>query len=262
MKRILTLILVGIIGYAFFLLWYLPAPLALQWYGALPGGLQAYGVRGTLFDGQADALIGPDLRLDRFSWRLAPGELLTGRLGYHLSFTNPDSSGSATVSRGLSGAITLSPLELHTALKALSDRWAFAKRFGGELSLQMPSLTLDNGRIVDARGGIAWSGAHLRGDSPVALGGFQARLDGSEQGDGFTGPIGDNGGPLSVTGRLQLTPDGHWTLKGKLSARDPANTDLARLLASLGRAGSDGKIAFEWNGQLPPALLLPAPAEE
>ena len=263
MKRLLTLVLIGIVGYAFFLLLYLPAIMALNWYGPLPGGLQAYGVRGTLFDGQADALIGPDLRLDQYTWRIAPGELLAGRLGYHLSFTNLNNSGNGIVSRGLNGTAHFSPLELQADLKALSRHWAFAKRFGGKLSLQLQSLTLDKGHIVDARGGIAWSGAHLRGDRPIPLGGFQARLDGSsEQDDGFTGPIGDNGGPLSVTGRLQLKPDGHWTLKGKLALRNPANTDLGPLPASLGRPGSDGKIAFEWSGQLPPALLLPSPTPE
>lgn len=268
MKRILILALIGIVAYAFFLLWYLPAPLALQWYGPLPNGMQLYGVRGTPIHGQADALIGPKSRLDHIDWQLAPGELFTGRLGYHLSFNNPNSSGHGIISRGLSGSISAAPLELRTDLKALSHRWDFAERFGGQLALQIRSLTIDDGRIIDAQGEVAWSGAYLRGDSPDPIGGFQARIEagintGNEQGnDGFGGPIGDNGGPLSVTGRLQLNPDGSWTLKGKLSLRDPTNTAAASLLASLGRPGSDGKTPFEWTGQLPPALLLPGPAPE
>jgi hypothetical protein len=264
MKRLLVLLLIGIVAYAFFLLLYLPALVALNWYGPLPGNLQFYGVRGTVIHGQADALIWPGGRLDQFDWRLAPGELLAGRLGYQLNFSNPDhSSGHAIISRGLSGDTVLSPLKLQTDLKTLSHRWTFAKRFGGELSLQLQSLTLDAGRIIDVHGGIAWSGAHLRGSDPVPLGGFQARFEAAgEANDGFEGPIGDNGGPLSVTGRLQLRANGHWTLKGKLALRDPANTALAPLLSSLGRAGSDGKITFEWSGQLPPALLLTGPAED
>jgi len=265
MKRLLALVLIGIVAYAFFLLIYLPAPVVLNWYGPLPGGMQLYGVRGTLISGQADALIGRNGRLDQFGWQLAPTELLIGRLGYQLKFNNPDdSSGHGIISRGLSGDTVLGPLELRTNLKALSGRWPFAKRAGGELSLQLQSLTIDHGRITDARGGIAWSGAHLRSDDSVPIGGFQARFEatGDAADDGFEGPIGDNGGPLSVTGRLRLNADGHWTLKGKLALRDPVDTALTPLLNSLGHAGSDGRIAFEWSGQLPPALLLPRSAAE
>jgi len=265
MKRLLALILVGIVAYAFFLLLYLPALVALNWYGPLPGNLQFYGVRGTVIHGQADALIWPGGRLDQFDWRLAPGELLAGRLGYQLNFSNPDhSSGHAIISRGLSGDTVLSPLKLQTDLKTLSHRWTFAERFGGELSLQMQSLTIDNGRITDARGEIVWSGAHQRGSNPVPLGSFQAHLEATGDADdtGFEGPISDNGGPLSAIGRLQLSADGHWTLKVKLASHDPADSVLTPLLSSLGRAGSDGKVPFEWSDQLPPALLLPRPASE
>ena len=255
MKRILALLMVGLIGYTLFLLLYLPMPLALQWFVKPPPELGLYWVRGNLMRGQADALIFDSWRLDQIRWNFSPAQLLGGHLAYQLRFTNPDGRGQAIVGRGLFGDTQLQDLDLMLEVAYLSRRWSLSSRFGGQLRLLLQGATVEDGRITAAQGSLSWTGAHLRGDPPVPLGDFQAVIEpGDKEGDGFSGPISSQGGPLSVSGSLQLTPDGRWSLRGKLASRDRANTALARMLDSLGKAGADGKVAFKLSGTLSPLI--------
>lgn len=261
MRQSILLTLLGLAGYAFFLLITLPMSLALDWSGKLPADVTTYGIEGSVMDGRADALIWQNWRFERLQWQFAPLEMLSGRLGYHLSFTNPDGSGSANAGIGLGNSIHLDQLALRLPLSQLSQQWPSSNRFGGDLEADLSEFSIEDGRIDAASGSLLWSAAHLRSDPPTALGSFRAELQAVGQ-DGevlFRGPVSDTGGALSASGQLELNTEGLWQIHSKLALRTSAsprgNTALAALFNSLGRVGADGKLDFALQGQLP----LPEP---
>jgi len=264
MRQAIFLSLLGIVSYALFLLLTVPMSLALNWSGKLPDDVSTYGVEGSILDGNADALIWQDWRFDRLQWQFAPLQLLSGRLGYQLSFTNPDGSGSANAGIGLGDSIHLDQLALRLPLSWLSRQWSLSSRFGGDLEAELAKFSIEDGRITVANGTLLWAGAHLRGDPPTALGSFRAELQPDEQDDGthYRGPISDNGGPLSASGLFELNANGQWQIRGKLALRDTGqaggNQVLTRLFNSLGTAGADGKVDFTLQGQLPLPQVTPA----
>ena len=265
MRQPVFLILLGLASYAFFLLITLPMSLALNWTGKLPEAITTYGIEGSILDGRADALIWQDWRFDRLQWQFNPLQLLSGRIGYQLSFTNPDGNGSANVGIGLGDSMQLDQLALRLPLTGLPRQWSLSARFGGELQAELSEFSIQDGRISAANGTLIWASAHLRGNPPTALGSFRAELTPTGQDDGihYQGPISDNGGPLSAVGQFDLNADGSWQMHGKLALRNTgkpnANKNLAQLFNSLGRAGTDGKVDFNIQGQLP---LPPARASD
>jgi hypothetical protein len=261
MKQPVLLSLLGITAYVLFLLLTLPMSLALNWSGKLPEEVTTYGVEGSILDGSADALIWQSWRFDRLHWQFAQLQLLSGRLGYQLRFTNPDGNGSATVGMGLGNSVHFDQLALRLPLPWLAGQWSLSPRFGGEVEAELAEFSIEDGRITAANGALLWSAAHLRGEPPTALGSFRAELQPVAQHDGtvYRGPISDNGGPLGASGQFELTTDGLWQIRSKLALRDggkvSTNPALVRLFSSMGAAGADGKVDFKLQGQLP----LPQP---
>ena len=259
LRQPLFLAALGVASYAFFLFITLPMSLALDWSDKLPAEVSTYGIEGSIFDGSADTLVWQNWRLDRLQWQFSPLQLLSGRFGYQLRFTNPDGSGSGSTNAGvgLGGSTHLDQLALRLPLSWLSRQWSASTRFAGDLDITLAELTLEDGLITAAEGTLLWADARLRGSPPTPLGNFRALLLPVEQ-DGvshYRGPISDNGGPLSASGEFELSTDGQWQIHGKLALREGSNSGgnraLAQLLASLGTAGADGKVDFSLRGQLP-----------
>ena len=257
MKRSLSLLVLGMVAYGLFLVTYLPMSLALKWSGVMPEEVRAYGVRGTILDGEFDALLWQNWRLDRIRWRFAPLQLFRGRIAYSLRFTNPDGSGEAITGIGIGGTVHMNDLMLRLPLKYLSRQWSLPTRFGGLIEVDLTEFSIEDGAITAADGALIWSDAHLRASPPVALGTFNAHIEPLEK-DGelsFEGPISDNGGAINASGAMQLSTNGNWQIRGKLALRDSSNTSVAHLLNSLGSTGADGTAGFELKGKLP----LPQP---
>jgi len=263
MRRSLSLLLLGAISYALFLFAYMPMSAALKWSGKLPQDVVPYGLRGSILHGEADALLWQNWRADDVRWRFAPWQLLHGHVAYTLHFSIPDGGGSATIGVGLGGATELTDMQLRLPLKYLSRQWSLPTRFDGSIEVDLAEFAIEGGHITAANGDLIWSNARLRADPPVPLGDFQGHIEPLEDADqlSFQGPISDSGGPLSASGALQLQPDGSWQIRGKLSLRDPSSTAIAHLLDSLGRAGADGKVAFNLKDRLPLKRAEPASAK-
>jgi hypothetical protein len=64
----------------------------------------------------------------------------------------------------------------------------------------------------------------------------------------LTGALDDLGGPLDVTGSLQLLADRSYVVEGLIAARADAPADISQMLQFLGPADQQGRRPFSLAG--------------
>lgn len=252
MKRVLTLLLPGLVAFGVSLLATLPAAQFYAWFGDRFEAVQAYGLRGKLVAGSADRLTWKGVTINGLRWSLHPSSLLRGRLALRVEFRDPRSEarGKALVGITPGGALHLSRTRLHLPMAALLQLWPEAPlALGGMLRLDLKQLVLDAGHIRAARGRLDWRQARLTGASPVPFGDLGLAL--APDGDRYKGLLTDQGGPLRVAGLLTLEADGAYRFHADLAVADPAQRRLATALRLIGPAGADGKVRIDFDGRLP-----------
>lgn len=239
-----------LLGLAAFLLALLVA-FPARWASAfVPDEVQCEAWYGSLWRGQCNGLVlhdgdRPVMRLDTLRWRLKPQSLLRLTLAarFHSTWPEGEATGEVAVTsagrfevRGMSGRTALdrrffgaTPAGWHGRLDIrdfdLDWREGVIGRLGGELVVS---------DLVDGRG--------------TALGSYRLVFAVRDTAP-FTGTLTDNGGPLEVNAKLELTADQRWSLEGRMRARDPRDAALNRALDLLSFAEADGWRRLSVAGQ-------------
>jgi len=86
---------------------------------------------------------------------------------------------------------------------------------------------------------------------PVNRGSYKIALPAQKSPPGtLTGDLSDIGGPLQVTGTLQLKPDRSYLIEGLIAPRPDAPSDVVNTLQFLGAADAQGRRPFSLAGTL------------
>jgi general secretion pathway protein N len=239
------------------LLCFLPARWALPWLTPRLHGLQLQQVRGSVWDGQAGAVVAADGQvLGTLAWQLSRRALF-GQPRLQLQFEGPQLVFSGAAGRLPDGRIEAREVSLRVPWAVL-DRYA-ASPLGqprGELQLTIERAVLQGGWPLELTAQAQWPQAvmHTR-EGDVALGTLLAQA--GAPGGVVQAQLHDDGhGPLHAEGKLQLSPLG-WRLDATLRARqtDPA---LRRWLARLGPPAPDGSVHIERRGGLAGSASAPS----
>lgn len=250
MSRNRILVLAGVLVFVVVLVTTAPARLAAPALQA--AGASARGLDGTLWSGQARSLTLMGLRLDQPSWRLQPLRLLRGEVAASTEAVLPGGfvrgevfwqAGGMAGARGLEGAAPLAWLVPGTASLAGNS----------QLSLRVTSLEIKDGWIRTAVGTLDLGQVTLplptlRGKLPP--GGYSVSFDARDL-DGqqpVVGVLRDLGGPLEVTGQLQLRPPRDYELAGQVKPRPDTPADLTGALRTLGPRTPEGGYGFSLAG--------------
>lgn len=242
-KRVAGYVLLGLLAYAFFLIWTLPAERAVALVRKQAPQLQLSGVTGTAWSGRAATLQYQTQQLPRFKWQLKPLALVMGRVEFAITFDGEGRTGAATVGRRFDGALVLNQVQATLPMAELGAALAL----NGQLEVKLDELTAKGGVIQSATGELHWRQAAMTTPAQK-LGEFSARI--STDATGIKALIRDEGGPLQLEGNLRLTGNGSYQFNAKATVRDPQQTMLRQVLQSAGRQEPDGRVALEYNGHL------------
>ncbi len=125
----------------------------------------------------------------------------------------------------------------------------FPSGLSGLLQVAIDSATLDHEQLLALQGSVRV--LQLRSESQSAdLGSFELLFPPAAQGDPIIGQLRDLGGPLSVSGDLQLMRAGGYDLSGYVAARAQASADVVQALQLLGPVDSQGRRMFSLAGSL------------
>ncbi|MBK1734188.1 hypothetical protein CKO15_02595 [Halorhodospira abdelmalekii] len=242
----------GLVAYVVFLAAGLPATVVwdqLQRHVVLPAELHVGGLRGTIWQGEAEHVGAYGFYAERVSWQLSPSGLLShGGLEVELAAALPDGFAE--------GRLQLTPrqvniVELQGRLPAAPwgspiTEWVSQEvALGGDFAFFVPHWELGyDGRLIAGEGRLAWHDAAVAVDHRVALGGLSSTVEVAA--GGVVGTLSDTGGPLVLTGEWQLSAQGEYTLDALADTREGAAESLTRTLGMLGPRGEEGvRLGFE-----------------
>jgi len=124
----------------------------------------------------------------------------------------------------------------------------FPRGWGGELVLALDGMQWANGHPGSLHGSIH-ARTLRRYAPPMEFGDYSLRFEQPPDANGRQlGQLADEGGPLSLSGQLQLGSDGQYELNGFVAARPEASPDLSHDLEILGPADGDGRRQFSLAG--------------
>lgn len=245
LKIVLALTVLGAIALAVFA-WTMPADVGYRYGAKYLGPVVLSGVRGTVWNGEADgvSLFGQDI--GRVTWQARKLPLLGGRFVADVRVKGTDVDLAGTLERGADG---VGARELRFSLPA--ERLAPA--FGGDLHLLgtisgvIDRATLRDAMLHGVAGNARWSEAGVSGAADARfsdiIAEFSSRPDGS-----VGGRVHDDGnGGLAVDGGFELRV-GEYRAQASLRARDdPA---VAEALGHIGMPQADGSTRIEVAGPL------------
>jgi general secretion pathway protein N len=249
MKKLGRLVGLGVAAYLLFAIVTLPATVLLDRFGS--AGVTAAGVDGTAWKGRAQVLQIQGVNVGTVEWDLHALALFALKLRADVKVTRPEGFAQARVDLGRSGPIDLQNLTATLPLSALTN--VVPSGWSGTLNLKFANLTLENGWPIAANGTaeiLDISSSNQR--SPIS-GSYKLLFPApntANQAGVLTGAISDLGGPLQISGEMQLTPDRGYLIKGLVSPRPDAPQGFADQLQILGEPDAQGRRPFSLEGSL------------
>ena len=202
---------------------------------------------GSLWQGRCARLRVSGISIGPVSWTLHPLPLLLARAEVELTSADARLPGSAQLTVRSGGRLEAHALRasvpLDTDLLPL-----FPNGWSGRLELDLSTLTLAAGHIT-ALQGIVNADALKQLSPAMPFGSYQLRFADSGAKEGLiVGELRDRGGPLAVTGTLQLRTSGDYELNGTALARTDATPELVKAVEFLGEADAQGRRPFSLTG--------------
>lgn len=211
-------------------------------------GLALYGVKGTAWSGELQALEINGTRLKNIEWSLSPFALLLGNAQLQFILNSDGLQGDGVVEVGLlSGSTTLRDVEIKFPIEKYAQQLGVADfDLSGNIELNLHHLTYQGNLISGLSGVLVWYESGISG--ALAMGDIQADL---EQSDGLlTAILSDRGGPVKLNGDLSLQGSGHYQFKSILEARDNSDLSLKQTLRLMGRTVGDNRVEVNTKGQV------------
>jgi general secretion pathway protein N len=249
MKR-RTLVVLGVLAFVIFALATLPARVVL---GRLASsGVQASGVSGTVWNGQAQVLTVAGARIGSVAWRLRVLPLFTGRASAQVDVKRVDGFLESGVSASPSGRLSFDALTGSLPLSALPPN-VLRGGWAGTVNLKLTELVLEDGWPTAVQGVVEVIDVTGPANKPVNMGSYKATFaeaDAPEQGV-LRGAVVDLGGPIEINGSVELrAADRSYRVQGLIATRPDAPSDVAKALQFLGPPDERGRREFGTEGTL------------
>jgi hypothetical protein len=243
---------VGLGAYVAFTVATFPAGTALRWFA--PPGVAFAGVSGTLWSGSAATCSVGGFTVEALRWRTRPSSLLLGRISASVDARIPDGFVNGVVTASPAG-ISFSELRGATLLASLAPLVP-VRGMRGQASVALEELVLENGwptsvvgelklvgletvpLIPDGSGALLPLGDYTITFLPAPAGALAARFV-------------DNGGPLEVSGTVDLDDTRTYALDALIEARAGAPESLvAGLEVMTADPDAEGRRRLSLTGSL------------
>ena len=252
MRSTLALLALGIGVYLAVCLVRFPASVAYRWFA--PDELALAVIDGTVWNGSAVHGGMAGLPLANIQWQLRPLALLTGRVDATAQADFADGFASADVDAARN-RMSLSNVTASTNLQTFAQLLPVGG-IRGQISLQLDQIEFVDGWPVAATGEARIANLAVPPAMPIAgvtlvpLGNFAARFVPSSE-PGITSVLNDQGGPLELSGRLDLMPDRRFLIDTLVRTRPEATRELVQGIEFATESpNASGQRRFRLDGSL------------
>jgi general secretion pathway protein N len=248
MKRLGPLVALGVGAYLVFALITLPAKVVLTYFA--PDDLKAAGVSGSAWHGRAQFVQYGVTNLGSLEWDVHPLALLTGRVRADVRLRRLDGFVESELTMAPGNRVTFVDLSAALPLSALPSNIA-PGGWGGTVNAKLARLALVEGWPVAAEGTVEAINLMSPGQRAIEIGSYRITFPaGQASEDTLVGTLNDIGGPLQVSGTLQLKPDRSYVVEGLIATRPDAPSNVNQALRYLGPADAQGRRPFTFAGSI------------
>jgi len=255
-----TLILIGVLVFAWAVLVNAPAASVYAWLAPKASPLQLYGLEGSVAEGRVQTLeSGGRPLLQNLQWTFQPWWLPLLRASFHVEGGGQDLNLKGRFA-WVFGGINITGTGTGS-IKALATASGFPfVPIDGQASFDFDSLKLRKGFPKSADGFVELHGvAFTLGKDPLALGDFKATIGSAKPAAGSTGDdyikivIETLAGPLDASGEVHMQTDRSYDYDLQLKAKDNADPALRNMLQSggVGQPDAKGYYHLRSRGSLP-----------
>ncbi len=245
--KIHTVILLVVATYLLTLLVRFPADLVLANIDTAPLILDEPG--GTVWSGEVQSVSLGSNRMEDVEWTVDFMPLLTGRVGARVEFKVFGGSGQASVARAFNGDVFVRDGELSIDAQALEALLpASLVQLGGQMQVVIERAHFTPLQPQSILGDLTWSKAVLKSPAQANLG--DVTLTVIPNSEGHTAQLDNEGGALSMSGKLDVDRSGGYRADIRLKPQSGIPAELESALRLLGRKGSDGNYRLRKNGRL------------
>jgi general secretion pathway protein N len=242
----------GLGAYVAFTLATFPAGTALRWFA--PPGFAAAGVTGTLWSGSAASCSVEGFTAEALRWRVRPTSFFLGRITAEVTARIPDGFVEGVVTAS-PATVRFSDLRGATSLPALVNVLPL-KGMRGQASVAVEELVLENGWPATIVGELKLAGLETaplipdgRG-SLLPLGDYTITFRPAPPG-ALTAEFVDNGGPLEVTGTVNMDDTRTYTIDALIEPRAGAPESLVEGLKIMtAEPDAEGRRRLNLTGSL------------
>lgn len=249
MRKVWPLIALGAGAYLVFALFTLPAGVVLS--RLAPPGVTAAGVSGTFWQGQAQVLQVGGLQLGSLEWDVHALALLAARLRADVKLTRTDGYAQGEVSLSPGGRVDLAQVSGSLPVGALPPGLA-PGGWTGTVTVKFAELSIEEGWPRSAEGTLEALDLTGPANNPATIGSYKVTFPAEQPAPAgtLTGALNDLGGPLQISGKVQLSKDRGYLVEGLIAPRADAPVKVTRALEYLGPADAQGRRPFSFAGTL------------
>lgn len=256
-----TLILIGVLVFAWTLLLTAPAANLYAWFAPKAAAVQLYGLEGSLDQGKVQTVgINGRPLLQNLRWDFQPWWLPLLRASFHVDGGGQDLNLKGRVAL-VFGGVNIASAQGGGGVKALAAIAGFPfVPIDGQARFDIGSLKLRKGFPTSVAGTAELhSLASTLGKDPLPLGDFKATLSnqpppaGTSGNDSIKIVIETLGGPLDASGEVHVLADRSYDYDLQVKAKDNADPNLRNMLqgGSLGQPDTRGYYHLRNRGTLP-----------
>lgn len=240
-----ALISIGVAAFLVGIVTMLPARVVYHW--IQPPGVAVSGIQGTAWNGKIAEMTVNGVYLSKIEWRLQPSSLLVAKLKYELEAEPAGGFFESLLAVGVSGDVELQQMSASLPLASVAGATGI-RGLTGLVSLQMETLTIEDGFIGEADGTVRVANVRLPLIGTQNLGGYEAVL--TSQDDGLLASVEDTDGIVDIAGALQISPDRSYSFVAAVAAKPDTPDNIAQRLQFLPPATSAGKRELRLEGKL------------
>ena len=246
MNRPRLLIALGLAAFLLLLLVTLPAQVVMGHLGRL--GIQATGVSGSIWNGQAAMVRVGTLPLGQLSWDLHALKLLTGHASATVAVKQADAFAQSDIYVALNGRITLRDVTASWPLGALAAA-GLPAGWKGTANARLTELVVEHGLPIAIAGTVDLANLVGPANRPADLGSYRATFpSAAKAGSGIAADLTDVDGSISLNATLRVQPDRSYLIEGQIATRPEAPSQVVSALQYLGEADASGRRPFSLSG--------------
>jgi hypothetical protein len=245
--RTLVLFLIVLAAACAVAAWTCPADLAYRYFGDRLAPVGLHGLRGTIWQGRADAVDLFTQNLGALEWHLQPAALLHGEAIAQWVLTGDAISATGTIEHGAEGQVSFRDVVVHMPARIAAPVLATpALDLLGTIEIDVNRARV-HGVWLDDAGGVAyWRDAAVAGAAQARLGDIQVTFASAADGT-IAGTIRDLGGPLQAEGAFSASL-GRYDAHARLAARDN-DAHVIEALQFVGQPQPDGSRQLVIEGR-------------